>query len=162
MPKQLTTTVIFNEDQSEVLLFERGDFRLWTMPGGFIEPGEKPENAAVRETEEETGYIIEVIRLVGTYHRPQMNDLRYLFLGKVIGGEAIKNGPETRQVAWFPINSIPENLTPSISEFIQDTLSNTENPIEKVQTFPLSYITKFRTLIKLRDFYNWITRRPKS
>lgn len=108
MPKQLTTTVIFNEDQSEVLLFERGDFRLWTMPGGFIEPGEKPENAAVRETEEETGYIIEVIRLVGTYHRPQMNDLRYLFLGKVIGGEAIENGPETRQVAWYPINNIPE------------------------------------------------------
>ncbi len=35
-----------------------GDF--WGVPGGAIEPGESPLQAAIRETEEETGYLVEL------------------------------------------------------------------------------------------------------
>ena len=38
----------------------------WTLPGGGLEPGEGPEAAAVREVLEETGYVIELTRLLGT------------------------------------------------------------------------------------------------
>jgi tRNA(adenine34) deaminase len=35
---------------------------LWSPPGGLIEPGEKPEETAERETLEETGYSVEILR----------------------------------------------------------------------------------------------------
>ena len=41
---------------------------------------ETPEQAAIRETFEETGYQIEMEKLVGQYYRPQLNDIRTVFL----------------------------------------------------------------------------------
>lgn len=41
--------------------------RLWTLPGGGVEHGEDPYHAVIREVEEETGYAIEVERLLGVH-----------------------------------------------------------------------------------------------
>jgi ADP-ribose pyrophosphatase YjhB (NUDIX family) len=40
---------------------------MWNIPGGFIEYGEHPEEAAVREIKEETGLEISLGRLLGVY-----------------------------------------------------------------------------------------------
>ncbi|MGC5615965.1 NUDIX hydrolase [Georgenia sp. Z1491] len=37
----------------------------WTMPGGGLDPGEHPDDAAVREAREETGYEVELGRVLG-------------------------------------------------------------------------------------------------
>ncbi|MEK6220788.1 MAG: NUDIX hydrolase, partial [Chloroflexota bacterium] len=87
MVKQLVSTIVFNEN-NQVLLMLRRDFRVWTLPGGRIDPGETPQEAAVRESQEETGYLIKIERQIGFYTRPQFQDTRYLFLGKIISGEA--------------------------------------------------------------------------
>ncbi len=42
-------------DGLHVLLIRRSDNGLWALPGGMVEPGERPESAAVRELAEETG-----------------------------------------------------------------------------------------------------------
>ncbi len=44
------------ENTGRVLLLDRADGKGWSHPGGFVEPGETPAAAAVRELEEETGY----------------------------------------------------------------------------------------------------------
>ena len=64
--------IVFNDDETEVLLQKRRDFRIWALPGGHIESGEPWEKAGIRETFEETGYRIEVYRYVGEYSQPQM------------------------------------------------------------------------------------------
>lgn len=49
----------------ERMLFTRLAKRGWDIPGGHIEPGETPAQAAVRETLEETGVLVEPLELLG-------------------------------------------------------------------------------------------------
>lgn len=72
--KKSATAVVFSEDSRQVLLIQREDLHTWSLPEGGIESGETPEQAALRETLEETGYLITVDRYIGKYHRPQLHD----------------------------------------------------------------------------------------
>lgn len=42
----------------QVLMVERGDGHGWALPGGYVEPGEDPADAGVRELSEETGILL--------------------------------------------------------------------------------------------------------
>lgn len=59
---------IFNE-VGEILLVLRADDRRWCLPCGWVEPRESPDEAAVRETYEETGLTVRPIQLVDVFYR---------------------------------------------------------------------------------------------
>ena len=63
------------DECGRVLLQKRGDSCMWGFPGGAIEIGETPEQAAIRELKEETGLDAEVQSLLGVYTD---SDMRYL------------------------------------------------------------------------------------
>lgn len=79
----------------------------WTVPGGGIDFGEHPEDAAVREVKEETGYdvrlgnLIEVQSEVFESSMGTMHALRFIYTVEIIGGELTHevNG-STDLVAW--------------------------------------------------------------
>ncbi|MBZ0118729.1 MAG: NUDIX domain-containing protein, partial [Sandaracinaceae bacterium] len=50
-----------------VLIERRNDPEGWALPGGFIDYGESPEDAARREVHEETGLEVELTELLGVY-----------------------------------------------------------------------------------------------
>lgn len=60
---------------------KRGDI-VWNFPGGNIEEGETPEQAAIRETKEETGCNIRLTKLLHV-----KNDRKYTFLAEIVGGQ---------------------------------------------------------------------------
>lgn len=67
-PKVGSVAGIVNES-GEVLLIKRSDTNLWSLPGGWLEPNESPEEAAIRETKEETGLDVAVIELLKIFTR---------------------------------------------------------------------------------------------
>ncbi len=154
MPKEFSSVVVLDDSAQQVLLILRDDFRIWGMPGGGLEPGEAREQAAIRETLEETGYQVALDRYVGSYRRSQLNDLRHIFTAHVTGGEPIHSGPETREVRWFPVHELPERLTPSVREIVADALTESPNPIQRDQHFSTWQILYIRLRIGLRDLRN--------
>ena len=153
------TAVVIHEDGERVLLHQRQDFRWWALPGGNIEDGETPGQAAIRETFEETGYQIEIDKFVGKYYRPQLNDVRFIYQGRVIGGDAIQRGPETRQVGWYNPDELPEALAPSVREIISDTQKAGPVQIAKEVRYPIWQIRIWKILIRLRNFRNRVQGR---
>ena len=57
----------------------------FSIPGGGIEKGESPEEAAKREIKEELGIDVKLIDKLGIY--PGGDGLHHIFIGKAIGGE---------------------------------------------------------------------------
>lgn len=55
------------DEEDRLLLIRRADDGLWALPGGLINPGETPAQAAAREMEEEAGLTVEPYALIGVY-----------------------------------------------------------------------------------------------
>ncbi|WP_181188319.1 NUDIX hydrolase [Actinopolyspora mortivallis] len=85
---------------------------LWSLPKGHIEPGETPEETAVREVAEETGIIGRVIRPIGTIDYWFVADNRKVhktvhhFLLVAVGGELSDEDVEVTEVAWVPLGEL--------------------------------------------------------
>jgi 8-oxo-dGTP pyrophosphatase MutT (NUDIX family) len=63
------TAVVFDPDRRVLLVREHGS-REWHLPGGIIDPGERPADAVVREAWEETGLRVRPARLIGVFGGP--------------------------------------------------------------------------------------------
>ena len=61
----------------EILLMRRSDNGFWGLPGGFVEVGESVADAARREVAEETGWTVELGRLIGVYSDPATQVVDY-------------------------------------------------------------------------------------
>ena len=85
----------------------------WTLPGGWVDVGDRPANAAEREAFEESGYQVRATRLVGVYDANRLGELRFhhafklVFLCERIGGDAAISY-ETTEVGWFEQKSLPQ------------------------------------------------------
>ncbi|MDQ3842375.1 MAG: NUDIX hydrolase, partial [Actinomycetota bacterium] len=63
----------------------------WALPGGFVEVGETLEEAAAREAKEETGFEIDIVRLIGVYSDPDRDprghNVSCVYLARIREGE---------------------------------------------------------------------------
>jgi ADP-ribose pyrophosphatase YjhB (NUDIX family) len=89
---------------------------LWSLPKGHIEPGESPEQAAIREVAEETGIIGRIVGQLGTIDFWFMADGRRVhktvhhYLLRAEGGELSDADVEVAAVAWVPLEEIGARL----------------------------------------------------
>src|ERR1044071_3814622 len=65
-----SANVIVVNGQGQILLIRRTDNGNWAVPGGGMDLGESITDAAVRETQEETGITCQITGLVGIYTNP--------------------------------------------------------------------------------------------
>jgi ADP-ribose pyrophosphatase YjhB (NUDIX family) len=109
-PKIDVRAAVISENKI-LLVKERGDG--WTLPGGWIDPGESPSEAAVRETKEESGYDVNAVRLMAIYDRDRQGHppcpfhvYKLIFLCTLVGGSA-KTSLETEAACFFRENELP-------------------------------------------------------
>ena len=106
---RLVVTAIPVTDAGEVVLLRRGiepGRGSWAQPGGFLEVDETIHEAAIRETHEETGLLIEPGEILGLYSRLEAAIVVLAFEARIIGGEARLN-PEALEITAFPPSDIP-------------------------------------------------------
>lgn len=98
---------ILNE-RDEVLCVQRNYPPFgWTVPGGRLEDGEAPEEGVVREVFEETGFRVEVERLVGIYSAPFKSDLVLYFSCRILTREAWQPNSEIAAAQFFSVDTLP-------------------------------------------------------
>jgi mutator protein MutT len=89
---------------------------LWSLPKGHIEEGETPEQAAVREVQEETGIESEIARELGVIDfwfmagGKRIHKTVHHYLFKEVGGHLAPQITEVDDVGWFPLTEIVELL----------------------------------------------------
>ncbi|MDY6876565.1 MAG: NUDIX domain-containing protein [Chloroflexota bacterium] len=161
MATQSSSVVVFN-DKQEILLVLREDARVWALPAGGLESSETFEQAAIREVREETGYNIELERLVGKYWRPQYpkgGDRMQVFVGKAISGDISEHDWESIAVRWFPLDALPKRLFRFSREHIQDACANSREPFERAQKFSRMQAMLMGWFFALRKIRNLVLRR---
>jgi ADP-ribose pyrophosphatase YjhB (NUDIX family) len=127
--------VVIFDKKGRVLLSHRRDLDLWNLPGGKVESGEMPIEAAIRETKEETGLKVKIKELVGVYGKSKRDEMVFLFQGKIKGGK-LKKTAEADQHKFFKIKKLPVNTIPKHKERILDAVKKRSEPVFTRQKGP--------------------------
>jgi ADP-ribose pyrophosphatase YjhB (NUDIX family) len=107
-PRLVVTTIPVTED-GRVVLLKRGiepGRGLWAQPGGFLEVDETVTEAAIRETFEETGLVVQPGEVIGLYSRLEAAVVVLVFEARVVGGEPHTN-PEALAIKAYQPEAIP-------------------------------------------------------
>lgn len=114
-----------------VVLLEHKRLGIWLQPGGHIDPGETPWDAALRETREETGLAVSFAGPIDAGGVPELLhvdvheggrghmhlDLRYL----IDGGDADPDPPEgeSQLIDWFEWSAAVDRADPGLSGLLR-------------------------------------------
>ena len=107
-PRLVVTTFPIT-DSGEIVLIRRGiepGKGAWAQPGGFLEVDETVHEAAIRETQEETGLIVEPGEIIGLYTRLEASVVTIAFEARIVGGTAGPT-PEATEVVAFAPEDVP-------------------------------------------------------
>jgi len=120
--------ILVLDEHNRLLLMKRSDSGCWGLPGGAVEPGEVVEDAAKRETLEETNLIIEDMSLFGVFsgmelyykypNGDEVYNVTIIYLSGTWRGD-VKINDEHTEWKWFEKAEIPDNISPPIKPVIE-------------------------------------------
>lgn len=98
---------------------------LWAFPGGAVEAGETPEEAAVREVGEEVGLTVAADRVLGERVHPKTGRAMVYTACTVVDGEpSVLDAEEIAEVAWVKHDQIPDHVPYGLFEPVQAYLDD--------------------------------------
>jgi ADP-ribose pyrophosphatase YjhB (NUDIX family) len=123
----LGAVTLILDREHRLLMMKRTDSGLWGIPGGAVELGEVIEDAARRETREETNLEIVDMSLFGVFSGPELYykypngdevyNVSIVYLSHDWRGE-IRLNDEHSEWAWFAASDIPEDFSPPIKTIL--------------------------------------------
>ena len=124
--KSAAIGIIFNQNNTRILLVKRKDIPIWVLPGGGIDLHESPEEAVVREIKEETGMDVCIERKSAEYYpQNQLGAYTNVFVCKITGGEQSLS-EETTDIGFYPINHYPPLFFEIHAIWIEDALKHSD------------------------------------
>jgi 8-oxo-dGTP pyrophosphatase MutT (NUDIX family) len=133
--------IIFDEARKSVLLTRRSDNGRWCLPEGAMDPGESAQATCIRETLEETGLQVRIVRLVGIYTNPDVvveypdenrrQPVSMTFEAEIIGS-VLSLTYETIDYGYFSVDSLDDMaIMEHHLERIEDAVKNTPSAFIK-------------------------------
>ena len=111
--------IVVQNDHILLAHWHTGRAKSWTLPGGGLDLGESPADAAVREIREETGYDVHLDRLLGidSEHfrarqrmdgrKKPLHALRIVYAARVVGGDLRREvGGSTDDARWVALDEV--------------------------------------------------------
>lgn len=111
-PNVSVRNVIFNNDKTKVLMVREKELHAYSLPGGWADLYDSPSDTAIKESAQEAGADVEIVRLVGITNRTPFKkptsvpEYVIIFESKVVG-KLHEHEYETDDVGWFDINNLP-------------------------------------------------------
>jgi ADP-ribose pyrophosphatase YjhB (NUDIX family) len=113
-PKVDVRGAVFDERERVLLMREKAD-GLWSLPGGWADPGEAPSAAVTREVLEESGYQATAVKLISCWDRDLQGNppplpvhvYKLFFLCRHDGAVQPPQALETLDVGWFGLDALP-------------------------------------------------------
>ena len=134
-PTHVTGSAIVLDERSRVLLHRHKRLGRWLQPGGHLDAGEVPWQAAVRETREETGVVADHpptgprLVHVDVHEGPRGHvhlDLRYL-LTAAGGADLVPDEGESPDVAWWSAEAAANDTDRSMAAAVAAALAVVED-----------------------------------
>jgi 8-oxo-dGTP pyrophosphatase MutT (NUDIX family) len=131
-----SVSALIRDDEGRILFVQHVEGR-WELPGGAVDPGERPAEAVQRECLEEAGIAVEPIRIAGVFGGPEYR-ITYtngdeagwvvtVFQARITAGEPAPSDDETQAVGWFTPEEVASlELVPSMRETLQCLLAGIE------------------------------------
>ena len=117
-----TVDTIVEKEGGVVLVKRKNPPYGWALPGGFVDYGESLEEAARRETKEETNLEVKELRQFHTYsdptRDPRFHTITTVFVGK--GEGKPKPADDARELKIFKKNTLPPDIAFDHREILED------------------------------------------
>ncbi len=111
MPKCEAVQVFIIKDNKILLLKRKKEpyKNCWCPPGGKVDEGETPEEAAYRETQEEANIICTHLHFDRKLINPETSTVNYFFTTSTFSGNINNNEPKKHEtLLWFSLDNLPE------------------------------------------------------
>ena len=137
-PPRQCAAVVVEDERGRILMVRQGYGQgLWGLPGGVVDPGETPLQAAVREAREEVGLTVTLTETVGVYllQGGGWPDIQaYVFRAAITSGMPRAADPaEIAEVAWTPLASLPARLLDDAAAALDDLRAGKRGAVRTVR-----------------------------
>lgn len=108
----ISVRVVIMNEQNQVLMVQEAMDGGWSLPGGWCDLGETASESAIKEVLQETGFEVEIERLLGLlcyskrFNTASTFGYTSAFKARIIGGE-VNPCHEVLQVQYFDLDNLP-------------------------------------------------------